>query len=146
MSNQLDDQDDPNAIPPEANDFATFDPETYLRERRAREGRSRVSEDLTRSDEETFHARRHSRGGRVESLESEIDDGSTEIPVGLTARLLGALSGGRGGEGVYMWGNILRELTPFIRRFLPLIGCMIVLACLAIGTAFYLLVSALTHR
>src|SRR6266849_169255 len=134
MSDQPDDQDDPNAIPPELNDFANFGPETYLRERRAKEGRSRVSEDLTRSDEETFHARRHSRGGRVESLESEIDDGATEIHVGLTARLMGALGGGRGGEGVYMGGQILRELTPFIRRFLPLIGCVVVLACLALGT------------
>src|SRR5258708_33010654 len=89
MSNQPDDQDDPNALPPESNDFANFDPETYLRERRAREGRSRGSEDLTRSDEETLHARRHSRGGREENLESEIDDGATDVPVGLTSRVVG---------------------------------------------------------
>src|SRR5437879_12937323 len=131
MSNQPTDQDDQNATPPELNDFANFDPEVYLRKRRAAEGRSRGSEDLTRPGEEQLHAPRHRRGGRVESLESEIDDGSTEIPVGLTARLLGALEG-RGGEGVYMWGNILRELTPLIGRFLPLIGCVVVLACLAL--------------
>ena len=145
MSNQFDDQNDPNAIPPEANDFANFDPETYLRERRAREGRSRVSEDLTRSDEENLGVRRRSRGGRSQSLESDLVDGNTEIPVGLAARVMGAL-GARGGEGVYMWGNILRDLMPTIRRFLPLIGCIVLLACLALGTAFYLLVSALTRR
>jgi hypothetical protein len=140
-------QDDPNSVPPEQDAFASFDPETYLRERRAAEGRSYPADDVLRwADEVSGRRRRDRRRREATSLEGEIGDGNTEIPVGLTARIIGALGGGRGSEGIYMWGQILRELTPTIRRFLPIIGCVIVLACLALGTAFYLLVSALSRR
>lgn len=137
-------QDDPNAVPPESDAFANFDPEAYLRDRRAAEGRSYLSEDVARSADEVSGGRRRGRRRRPADLESDIYEGDTEIPVGLTARLMGAL-GGRG-EGIYMWGDILRESGPLIGRLLPLIGCVVILACLALLTVVYLLDSALTRR
>ena len=141
MTDQPDNQE---STPPVPDDFAKFDPEAYVRQRRDAEGRHYLNEELDREQ----GLRQPGRGrGRHRRSAADGDDDTYDVDpeavAGFGGRLLGPLTRG---EGIFLWSDVLREVGPVIGRFLPLIGCAVLLICLAVGGAIYLLVSSLTQH
>src|SRR5579859_6208031 len=118
--------DNQNTESTDPDDFANFDPEAYLRKHRDTEGRHYRNEDLARNEELVEHGRgrRRARGRRSDEDDDEIYNMEPGAALGFGERLLGPLTRG---EGIFLWSDVLREFGPIIGRFLPLIGCVVLL-------------------
>ncbi len=139
MSDQSDPHDD-NPLPEmpsteESPDFANFDAVQYVAKHRESLNRRRPSEveadnEVTRMDS----GLKSGRGRRGLTGEPDIPQ---DVPVGLAARVMGGLTSG---QGVNLYANILGQVIPLIRRFLPIVGCLLVLACTCVCGGGYLLI------
>ena len=159
--------DDFDNLPPieeESDDFAHFDPENYLR-RRGRiygepelidssedplpppRGRRRRGVPSSGSYEPQYTTgRRRGRRSTSRRRGSVLDDrdefDAGDAPLGIGAAILGLLHEGNIG----FFTEILGGLGPLARFVLPAIGCVLVLACIAVCGGGYILITTLTRR
>ncbi|MEP7288055.1 MAG: hypothetical protein ABI947_20060 [Chloroflexota bacterium] len=138
----MSDEEDLPPIDEPSDDFASFDPAAYLEKRRQLEGRRPITNDLKAAEVSsrggTTRGRRSRRGSE---LSGEL--GGEEIPVGLMGRILGSLGGI---ENVRLYSQILGESGPLLRIVLPIVGCLLLIICVAVCGGGYYLITTLTHR
>ena len=120
-------------------DFDNFDPAQYLAKRRASTGRQRAL-DLDSNRASLARGGAGRRNHRGDGNEADITDG--EMPVGLGARIIGAL--GRG-EGIHIYADILGEALNVAKRFFPIIGLILVLLCGCVCGGGYLLIRLISR-
>jgi len=146
MSDNLD-----NDLPPEmpesegSPDFDNFDPAQYVAKHRQGLGRSRSSDQESENEAARLdRGLNRGRGARDiparsgrRSVRQEESIADAERPVGFFAKILGAA---RSGEGLHLYVEIISEALPLIGRFLPIVGCGLVLACACVCGGGYLLI------
>ncbi len=149
MGDNFDDQ-----IPPEeeAEDFANFDPERYLRKRQGQYGRPMMDEETADVGYTPGRRRRYAeddlaaapgsgRSRRRSGISSENDFGESLRPAaGVGAGIIGLVTSG---EGMRLLPEILRQGGPLVRAGLT-IGCVLLIALVgACGVACLLAFSVL---